>query len=62
MRSSVYDRRASVAQFDSLDFMKMNNDTSTLNQAEPSKTNKITKIVTTAQYTANTQIHPSGRD
>ena len=42
--------------------MKINNVTPTVNQSEPSKTNKITKVVTTAQYTANTQIHPSGRD
>ena len=62
MRSSVYDRRTSAAQIGSLDLMKINIFTSNVNQEQPSKTNKIRKVVTTAQYTANTQIHPSGKD
>ena len=61
MRSSFYDRRASGAQNDSFDLMKMNNVTSNVKQAEPSKTNKITKVVTTTPYTTNTQTHHSGR-
>ena len=62
MRILVYERRASAAQIDSLDLMKINNVTTNANQPEPRKTNKITKVVTTAQYAGNTQIHPLGRE
>ena len=62
MRSSVYDRRASAAQIGSLDLMKINIVTPNVNHEEPSKTNKIRKVVTTGQHTANTHIHPSGKD
>ena len=62
MRSSFYDRRVSVAQIGSLDLSKINIVTPNVNQEGPSKTNKVRKVVTTAQYTANTQIHPSGKD
>ena len=61
MRSSFYDKRASGAQTDSFDLMKMNNVTSNVKQVEPSTTNKITKVGTTTPYTANTETHPSGR-
>ena len=62
MRSSFYDRRVSVAQIGSLDLMKINIVTPNVNQEGPSKTNKIRKVGTTGQHTANTQIHPSGKD
>ena len=42
--------------------MKINNVTSNVKQAEPSKTNKITKVLAAAPYTANTKIYSSGRD
>ena len=48
MRDSPYHRRASRAQTNSLDLMKINNVTSNVKQAEPSKTNKITKVLATA--------------
>ena len=60
MLGSVYDIRAS--KICSLDLMKINILTSNVNQEEKSKTNKITKVVTTARDAANTQILPSGRD
>ena len=62
MRSTVYDRRALAVQIGSLDLMKINILTSNVNQEETGKTNKITKVITTAQYTSNTEINPSGRD
>ena len=62
MPSSVYDRRASAVQIGSLDLTKINILTPNVNQEETSKTYKITKVKRTAEYTGNTQIHPSGRD
>ena len=62
MRDSPYYRRASRAQTNSLDLMKINNVISNVKQAEPSKTNKIAKVLATAPYTANTKMYSSGRD
>ena len=62
MSSSVYDTRASAVNIDSLDLMKMINNTLNVKEAEPRKTNKITKVLITEPYTTNTQTYPSGRD
>ena len=42
-----------------LDLMNINILTSNVKQEETGKTNKITKVKRTEEYTANTQIHPS---
>ena len=47
---------------DSFDLMEMIKITSNVEEAGPSKTNKITKALTTAPYTTNTQTHPLGTD
>ena len=62
MRSSVYDTRASTVNIDSFDLMEMIKITSNVEEAGPSKTNKIIKALTTAPYTTNTQTHPLGTD
>ena len=62
MRSSVYDSGGSAVQIDSLDLMKMINIPSNVKDTEPSKTNKITKVLTTPPYITNTQAPPSGRE
>ena len=62
MRSSVYDSGGSAVQIDSLDLMKMINIPSNVKNTEPSKTNKITKVLTTPACITNTQTPPSGRE
>ena len=61
MPNSLHDRRI-AAETDSLDLIKMNNVTSNVNQLEPSKRNKRTKVITSIPYSAKSQIHASGRD
>ena len=62
MRSSVYDSGGSAVQINSLDLMKMINIPSNVKNTEPSKTNKITKVLTTPPCITNTQTPPSGRE
>ena len=59
--NSLHDRRI-AAETDSLDLIKMNNVTSNVNQLEPNKTNKRTKVITSISYSAKSQIHASGGD
>ena len=41
MQISLYDRRKSARETDSLDVLKIKNDTSNVNQAEPSETKEL---------------------
>ena len=60
MSSSLNDIMASAAQTDSFTLIKKKSVTSNVNQPERSETSKITKVITSAPYTPNTQILSSG--
>ena len=60
MSSSLNDIMASAAQTDSFTLIKKKSVTSNVNQTERSETSKITRVITSAPYTPNTQILSSG--
>ena len=62
MQISLYDRRKSARETDSLDLMKINNVNSNVNQAEQSEANKYIRVITSALNTGNTKMHSSGND
>ena len=62
MQISLYDRRKSARETDSLDLMKINNVTSNVIQAEQSQTNKNIRVITSAPNTGNTKMHSLGKD
>ena len=62
MQISLYDRRKSARETDSLDLMKINNVTANVNQAEQSQANKYIRVITSAPNTGNTKMHSSGKD
>lgn len=59
--NSLHYRRRAL-QTDSLDSNKMNNVTLNVKQPQPSETNRRIKVITNILYSAQGQIHPSGRD
>ena len=62
MRSSLYDKRASTIQTDSVDFTKTNKFTSNAKQLESSEKSKITRVLTSAPFAGIIQIHFSGTE
>ena len=62
MQISLYDRRKSARETDSLDLMKINNVNSNVNQAEQSEANKYIRVITSAPNTGNTKMHSSSND
>ena len=61
MKNSLLYRTA-AAQTDSLDLIKVLNVTPNVNRPESSETNKRIKVTTIISYSAQSQIHASGRD
>ena len=62
MRRTLYDKRLSTVQTDSIDFTKTNKITPNVKQLESSEKSKMTRVVTSASFTGKTEIHSSGTD
>ena len=62
MPSSLYEKRGSAVQTDSIDFTKTNKVTSNINQLESGKKLKITRVITSAPFAGKNRIHSSGTD
>ena len=60
MRSSLYDKRASTIQTDSIDFTKTNKFTTNAKQLESSEKSKIPRVIRSAPFIGKTEIHSSG--
>ena len=61
-RSSLYDKKATAVQTDSIHLTKGNKVTLYVSQLESSEKSKIARLITSAPFTGKTQIHFSGTD